>query len=45
MLSFITCNDLERQIENTTLYLGAQGKPFEIISDSCKRTYGRRWQK
>ena len=26
-------DDLERQIENMTLYLTAQGKPFEIISD------------
>lgn len=26
-------NDLERQIENMNLYLMAQGKPFEIISD------------
>ena len=26
-------DDLERQIENVTLYLTAQGKPFEIISD------------
>ncbi len=26
-------DDLERQIENMKLYLTAQGKPFEIISD------------
>lgn len=26
-------DDLERQIENIKLYLTAQGKPFEIISD------------
>ena len=26
-------DDLERQIENMRLYLLAQGKPFEIISD------------
>ena len=26
-------DDLERQIENMRLYLTAQGKPFEIISD------------
>lgn len=26
-------DDLERQIENVTLYLTAQGRPFEIISD------------
>ena len=26
-------DDLERQIENMNLYLTAQGKPFEIISD------------
>ena len=26
-------DDLERQIENVTWYLAAQGKPFEIISD------------
>jgi len=26
-------DDLERQIENMKLYLNAQGKPFEIISD------------
>ena len=35
-------DDLERQIENVKLYLLAQGKPFEIISDigsgiNCKR--------
>ena len=28
-----TSDDLERQIENVTWYLAAQGKPFEIISD------------
>ena len=27
-------DDLERQIENMRLYLTAQGKPFEIISDN-----------
>ena len=26
-------DDLERQIENMKLYLTAQGKPFEIITD------------
>lgn len=26
-------DDLERQIENMKLYLTAQGKPFEVISD------------
>lgn len=26
-------DDLEKQIENTKLYLNAQGKPYEIISD------------
>ena len=26
-------DDLERQIENMKLYLTAQGKPFEIISN------------
>ncbi len=35
-------DDLERQIENVKIYLLAQGKPFEIISDvgsgiNCKR--------
>lgn len=35
-------DDLERQIENVRIYLLAQGKPFEIISDvgsgiNCKR--------
>ena len=35
-------DDLERQIENVKMYLLAQGKPFEIISDvgsgiNCKR--------
>ncbi|MBO4779179.1 MAG: IS607 family transposase [Selenomonadaceae bacterium] len=35
-------DDLERQIENVRMYLLAQGKPFEIISDvgsgiNCKR--------
>lgn len=35
-------DDLERQIENMKLYLTAQGKPFEIISDigsgiNCKK--------
>lgn len=28
-----TKNDLERQIENIKLYLNAQGKTYEIISD------------
>ncbi len=26
-------DDLERQIENMKLYLNAQGRPYEIISD------------
>ena len=31
----LTKDDLERQIENMKLYLTAQGKPFEIISDTA----------